>query len=392
MSSSSEDQDQRIGAHISRLMQACTERYGVRPALVVAAPGRVNLIGEHTDYNEGFVLPVAIDRHVLVAATPRVDRLVRVYAADFDETAEFSLDAIEKDSVHSWSNYERGVAWVLQDAGYELRGADLAITGDVPIGSGLSSSAAIELATATAFQALADLSLDGVERALLCQRAENEFVGMRCGIMDQFVISLGEPSHALLIDCRSLDYRPIPLPGGCSVVVCDTNKRRGLVDSEYNRRREECERGAALLGVAALRDVTPEAFAARADELDPLTHRRCRHVVTENQRVLDSVAALERGDLVRFGELMVASHASLRNDYEVSCFELDVMVEAALKRPGVLGSRMTGAGFGGCTVSLVEDGAVDVFVREVPAEYRERTGLDPEVYVCRAVRGAHRVV
>jgi galactokinase len=317
--------------------------------------------------------------------------MVRVYALDLGATSSFALDAVSADQEHRWSNYQRGVAWVLQEAGYGLPGLDLVISSDVPIGSGLSSSAAIELATAYAFQEAGDLALDGVQRALLCQRAENEFVGMRCGIMDQYIISLGEAHHAQLIDCRSLEYRPLPLPDGYRLVVCDTSKRRGLVDSEYNLRRQECERGAQALGVRALRDVTPEAFAAWEGELEPVTRKRCRHVVTEDQRVLDAETALLEGDLARFGRLMYASHVSLRDDYEVSCPELDAMVEAARCVSGVLGARMTGAGFGGCTVNLVEADAVRDFVERVPAAYRAKTGLEPKVYVCNAVQGVHRL-
>jgi len=264
---------------------------------------------------------------------------------------------------------------------------DAVIAGDVPIASGLSSSAAVEVATAFAFQTLSELALDGVQRALLCQKAENEFVGMRCGIMDQYVISLGQRDHALLIDCRSLEYRPVRIPAGVSLVICDTQKRRGLVDSEYNTRRLECEAGARALGVPALRDVSVELYEARQAELPEVTRRRCRHVVTENQRVLDAVAALEAGDLERLGALMNASHVSLRDDYEVSCAELDAMVEAAWRQPGVIGARMTGAGFGGCTVNLVHDKAAEAFQRRVAEEYRQAMGLEPRIYRCVAEDG-----
>ena len=373
----------------TRAGQAFEKVFGTTPSLYVAAPGRVNLIGGHTDYNEGFVLPTAIDRHVVIGALPRDDRIVRLYALDFDESAEFSLDDIRFDEQKSWSNYERGVAWALQQDGYVLPGLDMVITGDVPIGSGLSSSAAVEVAMACTFQVMGQLSLDGVKRALLCQKAENEFVGMRCGIMDQYIISLGKRDHALLIDCRSLEYRLVPIPQGCSIVVCDTNKRRGLVDSEYNTRRQECEAGARILGVPALRDVTPEEFAEHARELDEITRKRCRHIVTEDQRVLDAVQALESGELARFGELISTSHTSLRDDYEVSCAELDALVVAAWHQEGTLGARMTGAGFGGCTVNLVASDAVRVFQRRVVQEYTVATGLVPEIYVCTAEEGVH---
>ena len=374
-----------------RVVAAFEGEHRLGPDVVVAAPGRVNLIGEHTDYNDGYVLPAAIDRHVVLAARARSDRTVRVLALDFEEQSSFSLDALEYDKVYRWSNYQRGVAWALQQAGHHLPGMDLAITSDVPIASGLSSSAAIELATAYAFQVLGGLQLDGVERALLCQKAENEFVGMRCGIMDQYIISLGKRDHALFIDCRSLNYTLVPIPVGYSLVICDTKKRRGLVDSAYNQRRQECEMGAAALGVRALRDIDPQTFTERERTLDPIVRKRCRHVVTENQRVLDAVHALEAGDVSRFGSLMNASHVSLRDDYEVSCHELDVMVELAQRQEGVLGARMTGAGFGGCTVNLVEESVAERFQRSVAKEYRAATGLNPEIYMCSAEEGV-RVV
>ncbi|NLD72972.1 MAG: galactokinase [Chloroflexi bacterium] len=381
----------RLGDLVEAARHAFRRSYLREPAHTVAAPGRVNLIGEHTDYNEGYVLPAAIDRHVVVAAAPRTDGTVHVTAIDLGESSSFDLQAINVDTAHPWSNYQRGVAWALQGAGHILTGMDMVVTSDVPIGSGLSSSAAIELATAHAFELVSRLEIDGVQRALLCQQAENDFVGMRCGIMDQYVISLGQEHHALLIDCRSLEYRAIPMAQGPALVICDTKKRRGLVDSEYNRRRQECERGAEALGVRALRDVTPETLDARASELEPVTLKRCRHIVTENQRVLDAVAALEAGDLPALGELMNASHVSLRDDYEVTGPELDAMAEAAWGLDGVIGARMTGAGFGGCTVNLVEQEALDTFLARVPEAYRAATGLDPEIYVCRAVRGVHRV-
>ncbi len=381
----------RLSPLVQRAGDAFSHQFDHAPKTFVAAPGRVNLIGEHTDYNDGFVLPVAIDRHVVMAVAPRQDRTVRVYAIDLRQMATFTLDDIERDNEHLWSNYERGVAWALQDAGHTLVGLDIAMTSDVPIASGLSSSAAVELATALSFQTSGGLSLDGVERALLCQKAENDFVGMHCGIMDQYISSLGESEHALLIDCRSLGYRAIPIPTGCAIVVCNTKKPRSLVSSAYNERRQECERGAAVLGVKALRDVSVSTFEARQMELDPLTRKRCRHVVTENQRAQDAVAALESGDLPLFGRLMDASHVSLRDDYEVSCLELNAMVEAARTCPGVLGARMTGAGFGGCTVNLVRDEDVEGLLQVVPDAYREQTNLEPEIYVCRAVDGVRQV-
>jgi galactokinase len=383
--------DQRMLALKERAAAAFAQTFGSPPTLFVVAPGRVNLIGEHTDYNDGFVLPAAIDRHALMAITPRADRQVRIVAADFGSRASFSLDRIATDDAHRWSNYQRGVAWAVQEAGYTLSGMNIALSSDVPVGSGLSSSAAVEVAMAYALQVVGGFPLDGARRALLCQKAENDFVGMNCGIMDQFIVSLGQRGHALLIDCRSLDYTPVPLPDGCDVVICDTKKRRGLVDSEYNRRRKECERGSAILGVRALRDVTLEQLAAREDDMDPVTYRRCRHVVSENERTVEGVSALRSGSVTRFGELMNASHRSLRDDYEVSCPELDAMVAAAWEQPGTLGARMTGAGFGGCTVSLVESKHTTDFCQNVRQAYTRTTGVSPEVYVCQAEDGVRTI-
>lgn len=378
-----------------RLIAGFRERFpGLKPAFLAYAPGRVNLIGEHTDYNDGFVLPIAIDRWVAYVLSPRDDRKVRLASLNFGGEVEFGLDDLRKDDVHPWSNYPRGVAWALQERGATLKGMDAVLYGDVPLGSGLSSSAALEVATAAAFRAVSDLSLDGVTVALLCQRAENQFVGVNCGIMDQFVSQLAKDGHALLIDCRSLEYRHVPLPSeNYRFVVADTGKRRGLVDSEYNTRRRECEEAAAFFakrrpGVKALRDVSPEELREAEGKLDPTVFRRARHVVTENDRTLKAVDALQKGDMEAFGELMNASHESLRTDYQVSCSELDAMVEEARRVPGVLGSRMTGAGFGGCTVSLVRTDAVERFLAQVPERYTARTGLKPEVFVFEAVGGA----
>ncbi len=371
--------------------------FGGEPSAVVRAPGRVNLIGEHTDYNDGYVLPVAIDRSVLVATAPRGDRQVVIHALDFGETVTFSLDNIEPDQAQAWSNYQRGVAYFLEERGFELPGLNAVVVGDVPIGSGLSSSAAVEVSMAYTWQMLAGFEMSRVELALLCQRAENEFVGMNCGIMDQFVSALGRRHHALLIDCRSLDYQPVPLPAGAAIIVADTMKRRGLVDSEYNTRRQECEEGVRILQrylpqVRALRDVSMAQFKVQSSKLKAQNvRRRCRHIIYENERVLKSVAALQAGDLAAFGQLMNESHASLRDDYEVSCAELDIMVEAAWQVDGVYGSRMTGAGFGGCTVSLVAEEAAEDFRARVAAAYEEATGIVPQIYVCRAEDGVSKL-
>jgi len=360
-----------------------------KPDLIVRAPGRVNLIGEHTDYNDGFVLPMAIDYDIRIAARARPDRTVRLYSADLDKHDTFSLDDVRRvGEKPTWSDYVRGVADVLQHEGFTLRGMDAAISGNVPRAAGLSSSAAMELAAITAFRRLSALELDPVRAALLGQRAENEFVGMRCGIMDQFISSLGKADHALLIDCRSLDYELVPMPAGARVVVTDSAIRRGLVDSAYNERRAQCEEGARLMGVKALRDVSVEMFEAYQARLPAVTARRCRHVVTEDQRTLDSVEALKRGNLAAFGKLMDASHASMRDGFEITTPDIDTLVEIQQNMPGCFGARMTGGGFGGCTVALVQDGAVPAVVEAIQAQYPARTGKTPQVYVCRATDGA----
>jgi len=363
------------------------------PSHIFRAPGRVNLIGEHTDYNDGFVLPMAIDRAVWIAARRRDDQRVRMLALDFGNArAEFRLDQpIERDSANAWSNYVRGVAWALQQHGAKLCGLDLAIHGNVPRGSGLSSSAALEVCAATTFVEMASVAISKIEIAQLCQRAENDFVGVKCGIMDQFVSTLAQEEHALWIDCRDLSYQSVPLPRGATIVICDTAKRRGLVDSEYNTRRAECEQAARFFGVKALRDVSIEMFKQRAQDLPRIVAQRARHVITENARVLEAVAAAKQNDLATFGALMNASHESLRDDYQVSCSELDTMVEIARTQRGCLGARLTGAGFGGCTVNLVLDDAVEAFVANVAREYQQRTGFTPHLYVCRAMGGASRV-
>jgi galactokinase len=371
------------------LTQHFARAFDGKPDLIVRAPGRVNLIGEHTDYNDGFVLPMAIDYDIRIAARARPDRTVRLYSADLDNHDTFSLDDVRRvGDKPTWADYVRGVADVLQREGFSLRGIDAAISGNVPRAAGLSSSAAMELAAITAFRRLSALDLDPVRAALLGQRAENEFVGMRCGIMDQFISSLGKADHALLIDCRSLGYELVPLPAGARVVVTDSAIRRGLVDSAYNERRAQCEEGARLMGVKALRDVTVEMFEAHQARLPGVTARRCKHIVTEDQRTLDSVEALKRGDLAAFGKLMNTSHASMRDWFEITTPDIDTLVEIQQNMPGCFGARMTGGGFGGCTVALVQDGAVPAVVEAIQAQYPARTGKTPQVYVCRATDGA----
>lgn len=382
---------------LSRAHGAFQEQFGVGERRCFGAPGRVNLIGEHTDYNEGFVLPVAIDRQVVLAVRERADQLVCIHSIDFGQSSTLDLRRIVPDGDAPWSNYVRGVAHILQSMGHRLCGLNGVLAGDVPMGAGLSSSAAVEVAVAAAWRSLAGLDLSDVELALACQQAEREFVGVQCGIMDQFVSALGRAGHALRIDCRSLAYEQVAIPPRVAIVVCDTKKRRGLVDSQYNERRRECEYGAGLLRrrmpeVRALRDVTLAQLEASAADLPPVTLRRCRHVVSENERVLGMVEALRRTDLAEAGRQMAQSHQSLRDDYEVSCAELDAMVAAAQATPGTIGARMTGAGFGGCAVALVDRAELDDWVPAVLDKYRASTGIRGDAYVCEAAEGAGEIV
>ncbi len=373
----------------ARIPRAFLDAFGSAPAFVVRAPGRVNVIGEHTDYNQGFVMPLAINRAAWIAARPRADRKVALRSENFDCRDEFSLDRIEKAPADAtWSNYVRGVAYILQDAGHALRGMDAVVWGDVPIGAGLSSSAALEVASAHAFAAASDLHIGPLDIALFSQRAEVEFVGVNCGVMDQMISALGQAGHALAIDCRTLAYEAVPVPEGVAVVVADTTKRRGLVDSKYNERRSECEEGARLLGVTSLRDVDSETFERSRHLLPGPIARRCRHVITENMRVLACAEALKGGSLSTVGELLRQSHVSLRDDYEVSSRELDLMVDIAFEQEGIVGARMTGAGFGGCTVNVVEAALAEQFLVNLAGKYERETGLKPSLYVTRAEAGA----
>lgn len=375
------------------------ELFGNAPHVIVRAPGRVNLIGEHTDYNDGFVFPAAIERSIWMAASPRPDGQIRAYALNFDQSSTFSLEnhTSTQAPTEKWSNYLRAMVWVLQQEGYALTGMNVVTYGTVPIGSGLSSSASLLVAGGLLLSSIIGEQIDPVRLALLAQRAEREFVGVNVGIMDQFISSLGKRNHALFIDTRTLEFEPVPLPAsGFQIVIADTNKQRGLVDSEYNTRRAECEQAVVLLQSAlpeiiALRDVSPEDFERHAHLLPTTVQKRARHVVTEDARVLESITALKSGDLDRFGELMNASHESLKDDYQVSCPELDALVVASRSIEGVYGSRMTGAGFGGCTVSLVADEAVEEFQKRVPNLYHQAAGLQTTILITKAEQGAERL-
>ena len=368
--------------------------FGFDAAVLARAPGRVNIIGEHTDYNDGFVLPAAIERETRIAAAPRDDGTVRLVAPDLGRETIFTLTgssghgsvAPASSAQERWSNYVRGVASGLLTAGYPLRGMDAVMSGNVPIGSGLSSSAAVEIVAIQAFAAVAGFVVAPAQAARIGQQAEHVFVGMNSGLMDQLASALGQPDHVLLIDCRDLSLQPVPVPAGVTILIADTGVRRQLAVSAYNVRRAQCEAAAEALGVAALRDATLEMLDAV--ELEAVVANRARHVIAENHRVLETVAALRDGNLHKVGSLMNDSHASLRDLYEVSCSELDTMVELLRQQPGCYGARLTGAGFGGCAVALMATGAVDAAIAVVARAYRERTGLTPALYPTRAAAGA----
>jgi len=376
------------------LLPAFAQSFGGRPRLF-RAPGRVNLIGEHTDYTGGLVMPAAIHFSTWVAAGRREDRTIRAVSEGFPGALEFSLDLTPKHQ-GNWTDYVAGVAATLEAAGYRLRGANLLIHGEVPVGSGLSSSAAIEVATALALLKNSDLFMEPMQLALLCQRAENEFVGMRCGIMDQFTSCYGRAGHALLLDCRSLEFRLLALPPKVHLVICNTMVRHELAASEYNARRAECEEGVRKLGevlpgIRALRDVTLAQLQEHRSRLNDQVFRRCRHIITENDRVCQARSAFQTGAVGELCHLMADSHRSLRDDYEVSCRELDIMVEIGSRQRGIYGARMTGGGFGGCTINLVDAADSAEFQRRVSAEYQRATGLRPDIYVCEASQGAEAI-
>ena len=365
------------------------DRFGDDPAFVVRAPGRVNLIGEHTDYNDGFVMPMAIDREVWIALRPRPDRRVMVASLDMGETDVFDLDHLEHNQAQ-WLEYIKGVAWALQERGYTLAGWEGMMSGNVPIGAGLSSSAAVELAAARAFGAVAQIEWNSVTMARIGQLAENRWMGVNSGIMDQMISAAGHEEHALLIDCRTLEIEVAPLPEQVAVVILDTNTRRGLVDSAYNERRQQCETAAAYFQVTALRDVNLATFQERGNGLDEVVRRRVRHVITENDRVLQAKEAMHKDNPVALGDLLNASHRSLRDDFEVSSLALDTMVALAQDHRACYGARMTGAGFGGCAVALVDAnaGSIQGFIQQVGDGYQARMGLTPDIFACRAVGGA----
>ena len=418
------------------LGQRFVQLFGGSPR-IYQAPGRVNLIGEHTDYNAGFVMPAAIGFYTRASVAPRRDRKLVIHSENYSEQVEFDLDHLPATRAGHWSDYVIGVVTMLARSGEKLGGANLLVEGNVPQGAGLGSSASIEVAVGYALLDLADQAsdrselgrtkiartkpdrtkldrtkigrtkfdrtdpdrnqVDRTKLALLCHQAENEFVGARCGVMDQFVASHGKRGQALLLDCRFLEYRLLPLPHDVALAICNTMVKHSIAKGEYNQRRAECEAGVRglsnyLPNTLALRDVTPEDLAAYGHELPDIVRRRCRHVIGENARVLQAAAALELEDLQAFGKLMLESHRSLRDDFEVSCSELDLMVELAEQAKGVYGTRMTGGGFGGCTIALVEAACVESFQRTVQEGYERSTGCRPEIYVCSAADGVGEVV
>jgi galactokinase len=371
------------------------EHFGQEPVLFIA-PGRVNLIGEHTDYADGFVMPAAIDFATIAAVSPRNDNTVSVYSKNFDETISRDLNTLGTKGSHHWSDYPFGVLSILQQEKIEVPGFNLTLNGDVPLGAGLSSSASIEVASMLAALHAAKASLPLPKIALLCQRAENDYVGAPCGIMDQFVSCCGAADHALLLDCRSLEFRLAPIPQNLSLVICNTMVKHAHAGGEYGTRRAEVEAGTAILRghrpeIRLLRDATIEDLGRWGNEMAPNVLKRCRHIITENTRTVAAANALEAHDLKTLGRLMAEAHASYRDDFEASVKEADIMVELALQQEGCIGARLTGGGFGGCTVNLVDSKDAEKFSSAVAAGYEKTTGIKPEIYQSKASAGAHKL-
>ena len=369
-----------------KVIQSFRENYGADPVYLTRSPGRVNIIGEHTDYNDGFVLPMAINFAAWIALRPRQDDRVILTALDKNEKLDFGLGGFSKGK-GSWREYVKGVTWSLQEEGSELKGWEGVFSGDVPIGAGLSSSTALELALARAFALVSDLAWDPNQMALACQKAENGWVGVNSGIMDQIISASGKKDFALMIDCRSLKAKQVPLPKKTRFLILDTATRRSLLDSAYNERREECEAAACHFGVKTLRDITLDQLIERAGILDLTLYRRAQHVISENQRVLDAVKALDEGNAAALGLLMNESHTSMRNDFEISRDEMNQMVAIAQSQPGCYGARMSGGGFGGCAIALVAEDQLASFQYNVARDYQKETSLEPKIYIISAVDG-----
>jgi galactokinase len=382
-----------MNAH--ELTQHFKKLFGDEPR-IFRAPGRVNLIGEHTDYNDGFVMPAAVGFSTYVAIAARADRKLGIRSEEFPGDFAFDVDHLPETRLGTWCDYVLGVASVLGQRGAKLRGANVLVHGEVPLAAGLSSSAALEVASALALISIGEMQLPLPAVAKLCQQAENVFVGARVGIMDQFVSCMGKAGHALLLDCRSLEFQFVPLPEGIRLVVCNTMVKHDLATGAYNRRREECEQAVRCFAqwdpaIGALRDVSVELLNEHRHDLPATIWKRCSHVVHENQRTLEAADSLRQGDLARVGELMRQSHDSLRDLYEVSCRELDIMVDVAQDLPGFVGGRMTGGGFGGCTVNLVREAAAQGFATQIAERYQQKTGIKPQVYLCTAEDGAREL-
>lgn len=385
---------------IKKLEEKFVELYGVKNEKLFFAPGRVNLIGEHTDYNGGHVFPCALDFGTYVLVKVREDKLVRAYSENFVDLGliEFSLDDLKNEEKHDWVNYPKGVIKVFKDKGFDInKGFDMLFFGNIPNGAGLSSSASVELATSVMLKSIFSLDVDMIEMVKLSQKAENEFIGVNCGIMDQFAIGMGEKDRAILLDCNTLEYKYAPVVlQDASIVIINSNKRRGLAESKYNERRTECERGLSdlqkVLDIKSLGQLSELDFENNknliANEID---RKRVKHAVYENQRTLKAVRELQLGNIEAFGKLMNQSHVSLRDDYEVTGKELDTLVELAWLQEGVIGARMTGAGFGGCTVNIVKNSSVDKFIKEVGEKYEKTIGLKAEFYIGNIGHGAREL-
>jgi len=368
------------------------QRFG-KVGRVFAAPARVNLIGEHTDYTGGLVMPMAIGFHTLAVVSPRDDGRAVLYSANFEEEASYEIASLGREPRGHWSDYPAGVLWSLLQEGVAVSGFSLSLAGDVPVGAGLSSSASVGVATAMALLGLAGVTLPLKTIAILCRRAENEYVGAKSGIMDQFVVAGAVAERAMMIDCRSLEFELLPLPSQVRVVICNSMVKHAVATGEYGNRSDEVYAGQAALRKARpeiqlLRDATLADLEACRGEMSEAGFLRCRHIITENGRVMEARAALLRDDVIRFGELMVQAHASMRDDFAASCAEVDALVEIAVEQPGCYGARMTGGGFGGCTVNVVSVEKSDSFVKSVRREYAERIGIEAECLVCEASDGA----
>ena len=398
MSDPQTSQRSSIGYLVELSTRVFIERYSAHPDFVVAAPGRVNLIGEHTDYNEGFVLPMAIEKSVVIAgrkSPSQQPRRIRVTSQALNATIDISLDERIGRGEPSWANYPRGIVAGFLERNIDLPSIDAVMVSDVPLGGGLSSSAAVEVATATLLEVASENRLDSYDKARLCRKAEHAFAGVPCGIMDQLISVLGDSTGALLIDCKDEQARVIPIAGSSvSILVVNSNVRHDLASGEYSLRRNQCQEAARKLGLRSLRDATLELLTAHARNLDEVEFRRARHVISENNRTVRAAQALSDGQMELFGQLMYQSHESLRTDYEVSCRELDVLVQLAQalgNEKGVLGARMTGGGFGGCAIALVRNHCVEEVQASIVADYQAVTGLAATAFVSRPAKGAHRV-